>query len=256
MLGIAAGHQVAGQRLVLVGAAGGEADGAGLQGLLRQPRHRVDVLGRRLLAGDGALAHDIDAQGVVGDLRGDVDGARQARQRVEVFREALPVPFEAFGQRDAGDVLDPLHQIDQRLVLALRTGAKPTPQLPNTMVVAPCQEDGARTGSQVAWPSSWHGVTTDLFGNCGVGFAPVKQEDHSALIGLMEWVEEIPGIALADGLKWNWETFPEYSMRWSEGSARSISPRNPHHPLRVYVMGDRAIRREKATADDIARCAA
>ena len=124
MLGIAPGHQVAGQRLVLVGAAGGEADGARLQGLLRQPAHGVDVLGRRLLAGDGALAHDIDPQGVVGELRRDVDGARQPRQRIEVIREALPVPFEAFGERDAGDVLHPLHQIDQRLVMLLANGSE------------------------------------------------------------------------------------------------------------------------------------
>ena len=124
MLGIAAGHQVAGQRLVLVGAAGGEADGARLQGLLRQPRHGLDILGRRMLAGDGALAHDIDPQGVVGELRRDVDGARQPRQRVEVIREALPVPLEAFGQRDAGDVLHPLHQVDQRLVVLLADGGE------------------------------------------------------------------------------------------------------------------------------------
>ena len=101
MLGIAAGDEVAGQRLVLVRAAGGEADGAGLQGLFRQPGHGFDVLGRRMLAGDGALAHDIDPQRVVGDLRRNIDGARQPREGVEVIGEALPVPFEAFGQRDA-----------------------------------------------------------------------------------------------------------------------------------------------------------
>ena len=124
MLGVAAGNQVAGQRLVLVGAAGGEADGASLQGLLRQPGHGFDVLGRRMLAGDGALAHDIDPQGVVGDLRRNVDGARQPRERVEVIGEALPVPFEAFGQRDAGNVLHALHQIDQRLLVLLADGGE------------------------------------------------------------------------------------------------------------------------------------
>src|ERR1019366_5789795 len=70
--------------------------------------------------------------------------------------------------------------------------------------------DGQAMWDQELAPSSWHGVSTVLFGNCGVGFAPVRKTDHSALIGLMESIEEIPGIALADGLKWNWETFPEY----------------------------------------------
>src|ERR1700728_3431250 len=70
--------------------------------------------------------------------------------------------------------------------------------------------DGQATWDSELAPSSWHGVTTILFGNCGVGFAPVRNEDHSALIGMMESIEEIPGIALADGLKWNWETFPQY----------------------------------------------
>ena len=113
--------------------------------------------------------------------------------------------------------------------------------------------DGQATWDPVLAPSSWHGVTTILFGNCGVGFAPVRPHHRDALIDLMEGVEDIPGPALAEGLKWDWQSFPDF-LDALERMPRTIdvAAQVPHHPLRVYVMGDRAIRREAATGEDIA----
>src|SRR5580765_3949529 len=114
--------------------------------------------------------------------------------------------------------------------------------------------DGQAMWDPLISPSSWHGVTTVMFGNCGVGFAPVKKEHRGALMDLMEGVEEIPNPVLAAGLTWEWETFPQF-MDALERKPRAIdiAAQAAHLPTRVYVMGDRAIRREAATADDIAK---
>ena len=113
--------------------------------------------------------------------------------------------------------------------------------------------DGQAMWDPLLSPSCWHGVTTVMFGNCGVGFAPVKKEHRGALMDLMEGVEEIPNPVLAAGLNWEWETFPQF-MDELERRPRAIDicAQAAHLPTRVYVMGDRALRREPATPDDIA----
>ena len=101
-------------------------------------------------------------------------------------------------------------------------------------------------------PSVNHGVTTIIMGNCGVGFAPCRKDDHDKLIRLMEGVEDIPGTALAEGLTWDWESFPEY-MDALDALPHTIDflAMMPHDPLRVFVMGDRAVFDQKATDADI-----
>lgn len=102
-------------------------------------------------------------------------------------------------------------------------------------------------------PSSWHGVTTAVMGNCGVGFAPVRLGDRDTLIALMEGVEDIPGPALHEGLDWQWESFPQY-LDALERRARDIDicAQLPHAALRVHVMGQRALDLEPANQADIA----
>jgi N-acyl-D-aspartate/D-glutamate deacylase len=111
--------------------------------------------------------------------------------------------------------------------------------------------------AQATWdphllPTGWHGVTTTIFGNCGVGFAPAAPERREWLIGLMEGVEDIPGSALSEGIQWNWETFPEY-MDALEASplALDIGTHVPHAAVRAYVMGERGAANDSATAEDI-----
>ena len=115
--------------------------------------------------------------------------------------------------------------------------------------------------AQVTWdpqvtPSSWHGVTTVVMGNCGVGFAPAAPERHDWLIGLMEGVEDIPGAALHEGIQWEWESFPAFLEALDKRQyAIDIAAQVPHGAVRGYVMGDRGAKNEKATPEDIAAMA-
>ncbi len=112
--------------------------------------------------------------------------------------------------------------------------------------------DGQATWDPELAPSSWHGVTSLVMGNCGVGFAPAKPDRHDWLIGLMEGVEDIPGAALSEGINWEWETFPEYldaleRRQWTV----DIGTQVPHGAVRAYVMGERGARNEPANPEEI-----
>lgn len=117
--------------------------------------------------------------------------------------------------------------------------------------------DGQATWDDEMAPSSWHGVTTVVMGNCGVGFAPAKPDKHDWLIGLMEGVEDIPGTALAEGMTWNWETFPEYLDALDQMPRTiDIATHIPHGAIRAYVLGDRERPGAVPSEDDIEKMSA
>ena len=117
--------------------------------------------------------------------------------------------------------------------------------------------DGQATWDELLTPTCWHGVTTVVMGNCGVGFAPVRPDKKDYLIGLMEGVEDIPGTALHEGIDWQWESFPEYlDALEKKRRALDIGTQVPHGAVRAYVMGERGAKNQPATKEDIAAMAA
>jgi N-acyl-D-aspartate/D-glutamate deacylase len=113
--------------------------------------------------------------------------------------------------------------------------------------------DGQASWDSRMQPSAWHGVTTAVMGNCGVGFAPARPADRARLIEVMEGVEDIPGTALHEGLAWDWETFPDYLDALGRREYDiDLAAQLPHTALRVFVMGDRAVANQHATPEEAA----
>lgn len=149
--------------------------------------------------------------------------------------------IETVGELDQSRIVDATEVIDA-------TGLLVTPGF----VDAHTHYDGQVTWDPYLSPSTYHGVTTVVTGNCGVGFAPCRADQRDWLIGLMEGVEDIPGTALHEGIDWRWETFPEY-LDALEASplAIDVGTQVPHGAVRAYVMGERGPAHEVATPEEI-----
>jgi N-acyl-D-aspartate/D-glutamate deacylase len=155
--------------------------------------------------------------------------------------------------------------IENGTIVAIGQGlgaAKRTIDADGALVTPGFVDIHAHYDGQASWdsdllPSSAHGATTVVIGNCGVGFAPCRAEDRERLIALMEGVEDIPGSALSEGLTWEWETFGQYMDALDRrGHAIDIACHVPHDAVRVFAMGERAVAGEPATDEDIAQMAA
>ena len=150
--------------------------------------------------------------------------------------------IESVGELDESRVGDATEVIDA-------TGRIVTPGF----VDAHTHYDGQVTWDPFLAPSTFHGVTTIVAGNCGVGFAPCRPDQRDWLIGLMEGVEDIPGTALHEGIEWEWETFPEYlDALERKPLAIDVGTQVPHGAVRAYVMGERGPAHEVATPEEIA----
>jgi N-acyl-D-aspartate/D-glutamate deacylase len=154
----------------------------------------------------------------------------------------------------AGRTIAAVGEIDEALVGPATESIDATGRIVTPgFVDAHTHYDGQVTWDPFVQPSTFHGVTTVVTGNCGVGFAPCQPEQRDWLIGLMEGVEDIPGTALHEGIQWDWESFPEYlDAIDTRDLAIDVGTQIPHGAVRAYVMGDRGANHEVASAAEVA----